>query len=346
VDLVSGPSRRALRVGPDDAGKRLDIFIATSLPEFSRSRVQTLIRAGNVHVDGRAPRTGERTRAGSVVELEVPALVASGLRPEDIPLRVVYEDDALIVIDKPAGMVVHPGAGSSRGTLVHALLHHCRELSGIGGELRPGIVHRIDRGTSGLLVAAKSERAHRGLASQFKAHSVDREYVAIAWGRFREPEGRIDRPVGRHPTDRKRMSVASRRGRPAATGYRVEREIGPFSLLRLRLETGGPTRSGSTSPPRGTPSRATRRMGGSPRPEGSEGRPRASWPGPSGPWGGPRCSRRSWASSTPSGGDDSGSSPPCRRTWPPSWSGSSGARRAHRVKFRDGFPIRQELQKA
>jgi 23S rRNA pseudouridine1911/1915/1917 synthase len=238
VDLVSGPARHALRVGPDDAGKRLDIFIATSLPEFSRSRVQALIRGGHVRVDGRVPRTGERTRAGSAIALEVPAPAVPSLRPEDIPLRVVYEDDDLIVIDKPSGMVVHPGAGRSTGTLVHALLHHCRHLPGIGGELRPGIVHRIDKGTSGLLVAAKSEGAHRGLSSQFKAHTVDREYVAIAWGRFREPEGRFDRPVGRHPTDRKRMSVASRAGRHAATRYRVEREIGPFSLLRLSLETG------------------------------------------------------------------------------------------------------------
>ena len=238
MDLVSGPDRRALRVGPRDAGKRLDIFIAESLPEFSRSRVQVLIRAGQVQVDGRTPRSGERTRAGSVIDLEVPAPVVSSVRPEAIPLHVVYEDDDLIVIDKPAGMVVHPGAGRSRGTLVNALLHHCRDLSGIGGQLRPGIVHRLDKGTSGLMVAAKSDRAHRGLASQFKAHSVDREYVALAWGRFRAPEGRIDQPVGRHPTERKRMSVASRRGRSAVTRYRVDREVGPWSLLRVRPETG------------------------------------------------------------------------------------------------------------
>ncbi len=238
MDLVSGPARHTLRVGPDDAGKRLDIFLATSLPSLSRSRVQSLIRAGDVRVDGRAPRSGERTRTGSVIEVEIPAPVVSRVRPEAIPLDVVYEDDDLIVIDKPAGMVVHPGAGRSGGTLVHALLHHCRDLSGIGGELRPGIVHRIDKGTSGLLVVAKTDRAHRGLAAQFKAHSVDREYLAIAWGRFREPEGRIDRPVGRHPTDRKRMSVGSRTGRPAVTRYRVERELGPLTLLRLSLETG------------------------------------------------------------------------------------------------------------
>ena len=235
---MSGSSRHVLRVGPEDAGKRLDPFVSKSLPDLSRSRVQALIREGRVRMDGRRPRVGERTRAGNLIEIEIPPPAVASARPEAIPLRVVYEDDDLIVVDKPAGMVVHPAAGQAGGTLVNALLHHCRNLSGIGGELRPGIVHRIDRGTSGLLVAAKSDAAHRGLAAQFKAHSVDREYVALAWGRFREPEGRIDRPVGRHPVDRKRMSVASRRGRAAATRYRVERELGPFSLLRLSLETG------------------------------------------------------------------------------------------------------------
>jgi 23S rRNA pseudouridine1911/1915/1917 synthase len=234
VDLVSGPSRHGLRVGSGDAGKRLDIFLATSLPELSRSRVQALIRAGLVRVDGRAPRTGERTRAGSLVELEVPAPVAplsAGGHLLQVATRTAIHRGGQARGDGGASGAGRPGDWSRPA-------HHCRELSGIGGELRPGIVHRIDKGTSGLLVAAKSEQAHRGLAAQFKAHSVDREYVAIAWGRFREPEGRIDRPVGRHPTDRRRMSVASRRGRQAVTRYRVEREIGPFSLLRLRLETG------------------------------------------------------------------------------------------------------------
>jgi 23S rRNA pseudouridine1911/1915/1917 synthase len=235
---VTEPGRHALRTGSDAAGQRLDIFLARALPDTSRSRVQQLIREGRVSVDGRASRTGERVKAGSLIEVEVPEPAAVSIRPEAIPLVVVHEDADLIVVDKPAGMVVHPGAGRSGGTLVNALLHHCPALSGIGGEARPGIVHRIDKGTSGLLVAAKTDRAHRALAAQFAAHSIEREYLALVWGRYRDPEGTIDRPVGRHPTDRKRMSVSSRRGRSAVTHYRVERELGPLTLLRLRLETG------------------------------------------------------------------------------------------------------------
>jgi 23S rRNA pseudouridine1911/1915/1917 synthase len=177
-------------------------------------------------------------KADSLIELEIPPPVFTDMVAEDLPLSVVFEDASLIVIDKPAGMVVHPSAGHPRGTLVNALLHHCADLSGIGGALRPGIVHRMDKGTSGLLVVAKSDAAHHALAAQFKAHSVDREYLAVVWGRFKSETGRFDWPVGRHPRDRKRMSVSSRRGKDALTLFRVEREIGSFTLLRLRLGTG------------------------------------------------------------------------------------------------------------
>ncbi len=236
---MSGAERHTLEVGLEDAGRRIDVHLARALPALSRSRIQRLIREGRVRVDGRAARAGERTRAGSRIEIEVPEALPADLVPEDIPLAVVYEDPSVIVVDKPVGMVVHPAAGNARGTLVHALLHHCRTLSGVGGVQRPGIVHRIDKGTSGLLVIAKDDRAHRSLAAQFKAHTVDREYLALVVGHFKKsPAGRFDQPVGRHPKDRKRMSVTSRRGRPALTRYRVEREIGAFTLLRLSLGTG------------------------------------------------------------------------------------------------------------
>lgn len=231
-------SRSVLSVTPGGAGRRLDVFIAESVPELTRSRVQRLIREGRVRVDGRAPRAGETTRAGSVVEMEIPPPAPLRADAEDLPLKVVHEDSFLIVVDKAAGMVVHPAAGHARGTLVNALLHHCRDLSGIGGVQRPGIVHRMDKGTSGLIVVAKNDRAHARLAAQFKDHTIDREYLAIVWGRLKEPKGRFDRPVGRHPRDRKRMSVASHRGKSALTLYRVEKEASGMTRVRLRLGTG------------------------------------------------------------------------------------------------------------
>jgi len=235
---VTEPGARLLRVEPPDADQRLDVFLAAALPDLSRSRVQRLIREGRILVDGQRPRPSDPTRAGSAIAITLPRPAPAEALPEDIPLAVVYEDASLIVVDKPAGMVVHPSAGHARGTLVNALLHHCRDLSGIGGVMRPGIVHRMDKGTSGLIIAAKNDRAHASLAAQFKAHTVDREYLAIVWGRFREAGGRYEKPVGRHPRDRKRMSVASRRGKEATTLYRVEREAAGMSLVRLKLLTG------------------------------------------------------------------------------------------------------------
>ncbi len=231
------PGEKLIRVRPSDADQRLDVFLAAAVPDLSRSRVQRLIREGKIRVDGKAPRPSDSTRAGSVVEVELPPPAPSSALPEDIPLSVVFEDASLIVVDKPAGLVVHPAVGHAGGTLVNALLHHCRDLSGIGGVLRPGIVHRMDKGTSGLLVAAKNDRAHVSLAGQFKEHTVDREYLAIVWGRLREQSGRYDQPVGRHPRDRKRMSVTSRRGKEASTLYRVESEAAGMTLLRLKLLT-------------------------------------------------------------------------------------------------------------
>jgi 23S rRNA pseudouridine1911/1915/1917 synthase len=222
------------------AGLRLDRALAERLPELSRAQVQRLIASGDVRLDEKAAKSSHRLKLGEQVSGAVPPAVPSdSVEPEPIPLSVVYEDDDMIVVDKPAGLVVHPGAGHRGGTLVNALLHHCGDsLSGIGGVLRPGIVHRLDKGTSGLLMAAKNDIAHRSLAAQLKAHTVDREYRALVRGAPGADAGMIDAPIGRHPSDRKKFSTRARSGRRAVTHWQVERRLGPLTLLRVRLETG------------------------------------------------------------------------------------------------------------
>ena len=222
------------------AGSRLDRALALWLPELSRARLQRMVDAGDVEVAGQRAKPAYRLRTGEVVTGSVPEPVpADHLEPEAIELAVSFEDDDVIVIDKPPGLVVHPGAGHRSGTLVHALLHHCGDsLSGIGGVLRPGIVHRLDKGTSGLLVAAKHDQAHQHLAAQFKAHSIDREYLALVRGSPGEDRGSIDAPIGRSHSDRKKFSTRTRSGRHAITHWSVERRMGPMTLLRVRLETG------------------------------------------------------------------------------------------------------------
>jgi 23S rRNA pseudouridine1911/1915/1917 synthase len=203
-----------------------------------------LIAQGTITVEGASVKPAYRLRSGEAVEGEIPEPEPTVLEPEPIPLRIIYEDEALLVVDKPAGLVVHPAPGHSSGTLVHALLHHCRDLSGIGGVRRPGIVHRLDRGTSGLLVAAKNDRAHRHLSAQFRSHSVEREYLALVRGSPRRERGVIDQPLARHPGDRKRFTANRRltergaRARPAVTHWSVEERLGDVTLLRVRLETG------------------------------------------------------------------------------------------------------------
>ncbi len=236
------------RAGEADGGARLDAFLARSAADLSRARVKALIEGGLAAINGRpATDPSRRLRPGDEVGLSVPPPVAAEPAPEPIPLAVVYEDADLVVVDKPAGLVVHPGAGHSGGTLVNALLHHCGgTLSGIGGVERPGIVHRLDKDTSGLLVAAKSERAHRGLAAQFADHGrtgpLERVYDALAWGVPSPRTGRIDAPIGRHPRDRQRFAVLRAGGRSAVTHYRVEASLPPaealVARLSLRLETG------------------------------------------------------------------------------------------------------------
>jgi len=217
---------------------RLDLFISRQLEGETRAAVQRLIEAGNVLVDGRPSRASLKLKGGEQVTVEIPAPSEATPKPESIPLEVLYEDHDLIVVNKPAGMVVHPGPGNSSGTLVNALLAHCSDLSGIGGELRPGIVHRLDKGTSGVLVAAKNDRAHQGLSAQFHVHSVKRIYLALVFGNPPEDGGKIEGIIGRHPTERLRQSLKARHGKHSVTRWRVKERYGRITLVELRLETG------------------------------------------------------------------------------------------------------------
>jgi 23S rRNA pseudouridine1911/1915/1917 synthase len=225
-------------VPAESAGQRLDAFLVEKLPEFSRAALQRLVDEGNVQLDGVKPRSSSKVRGGEQINLLVPPPAPAVPLAEDIPLTILYEDHDLIVIDKPAGMTVHPGAGTDSGTLVNALLGHCTDLSGIGGEIRPGIVHRLDKGTSGVLVAAKNDSAHHGLAEQFARHSIKRLYWALIYGSPANDTGKISCSIGRHPTDRLRMSGKARNGKDATTNWRVLERFGAASLVQLRLETG------------------------------------------------------------------------------------------------------------
>jgi 23S rRNA pseudouridine1911/1915/1917 synthase len=208
------------------------------VPDLSRARLQHLIDDGAVTVDGAPGRAAGKVRPGQQVVLEIPAPAAAAPAAEDIPLRVVFEDAHLLVIDKPAGLVVHPGAGTRSGTVVNALLHQVKDLSGIGGVLRPGIVHRLDRGTSGLLLVAKDDAAHRALSEQFAGRTVEKEYVAIVLGHPARREGTIEAPIGRDPVHRQRMSVRAPRGRAARSTYVVAETLDGAALLRVRIHTG------------------------------------------------------------------------------------------------------------
>jgi 23S rRNA pseudouridine1911/1915/1917 synthase len=219
---------------------RLDHFLADELPELSRSQIKKLIADGHVQVDGRVTKAGEKLKGGERLRVVEPAPQAAAPVAEAIELEVLYEDSHLIVINKPAGLVVHPAAGHASGTLVNALLHHCTDLSGIGGELRPGIVHRLDKETSGVMVATKDDATHQDLSRQFKEHSITRRYLALVHGMVQNNQGVIDRPIGRHPTDRKKMSSRSGRGRRAVTRWQVLKRFDRdrLTLLELTLETG------------------------------------------------------------------------------------------------------------
>lgn len=232
-----------MTAGPEAAGERADRFLAGAIGSVSRSRVKALIAEGQVRRDGaRLTDPSEAVRPGSRYAVSLPAPVPATPRPQAMDLAILFEDHDLIVLDKPAGLVVHPAPGNQDGTLVNALLAHAGEdLPGIGGEKRPGIVHRLDKDTSGLMVVAKTERAHRSLSEAFASREdIEREYLALAWGLPEPPRGEIEGAIGRHPTDRKRMAVVARGGKPALTRYAVERAWGgtACSLLRCRLATG------------------------------------------------------------------------------------------------------------
>ncbi|WBV42116.1 RluA family pseudouridine synthase [Pseudoroseomonas cervicalis] len=230
-----------LTARPADAGNRLDRFLAAAIGTLSRSRVKALIEAGHVTRDGqKATDPSESLRPGATYVLAPPAAQPATPQAQDIPLTILFEDRHLIVLDKPAGLVVHPAPGNQDGTLVNALLAHAgEELTGIGGEKRPGIVHRLDKDTSGVMVVAKSEVAHTALSAAFASRDLERAYLALAWGVPAPASGEVDAPVGRHPTDRKRMAVVARNGKHALTRYATERAWGTScALLRCRLATG------------------------------------------------------------------------------------------------------------
>ncbi|WP_298482463.1 RluA family pseudouridine synthase [uncultured Ruminococcus sp.] len=234
------PEKMTLQIPPEMAGERLDKWLAAQESvSLTRSLLQSRMEQGHITVNGKPVPKNYRQRSGDVVEIVLPEPEPLSLEPENIPLDIVYEDDDVLVVNKPKGMVVHPAPGHATGTLVHALLYHCGDrLSGINGVIRPGIVHRIDRFTSGLLMVAKNDIAHQALSEQIQAHTFTREYQAVAMGHFREPAGTISAPIGRHPVDRKKMCVTEKNSKPAVTHYEVLTEYQRATHLRLRLETG------------------------------------------------------------------------------------------------------------
>ena len=230
---------RTLQVNPEDTGTRLDAWLAGQLPDVTRSAAARLCEEGRVTAAGKPLAKNYRLGGGEAVSVTLPDPEPVDVAPQDIPLDVVYEDSDVIVVNKPKGLVVHPAPGHPDGTLVNALLHHCGDsLSGIGGELRPGIVHRIDKDTSGLIIAAKNDAAHAALAAQLKDHSLARTYVCLVCGRIRDDVGTIDAPIGRHPTDRKKMAVTQKNSRSAVTHWRVLERFAAYTLVECRLETG------------------------------------------------------------------------------------------------------------
>lgn len=225
-------------VPSESTGARLDVFLVSVLAGQSRSNIQRLIKDGRVRVDGREAKPNLPVKAGQAIAVEIPEPVDAAPLAEALPLPIVYQDQDLIVVDKPAGMVVHPAAGHAGGTLVNALLHHVDDLSGIGGERRPGIVHRLDRGTSGLMVVAKHDAAHEHLSRQFRDREVEKEYVALVWGEVQAGR-RIDAPIGRDPVNRKKMSARARRSREAVTRIVRARKLGPaLTLVHVAIQTG------------------------------------------------------------------------------------------------------------
>ena len=230
-----------LTVSQEGEGERLDSYLASRVPDVSRVAFRRLIEDGCVTVNGSPSRPSHKVKAGELIQYAIPPPKPTRLQPEELALDVVYEDEDLIVVNKPKGMVVHPAPGTARGTLVNALLAHCKGLSAVGGVERPGIVHRLDKDTSGLMVVAKNDTAHHALQKQIQARTAERKYLALVWGNPRFEEAVVDAPIGRHPVDRKKMAVVespTRRSRVAMTDFRVLERFGSFALIEARLQTG------------------------------------------------------------------------------------------------------------
>lgn len=222
-----------------DGNLRIDKFLADKLTDVTRSHIQKLIESGDVTVNREKVKPNRKLKPGDFVNVIIPEAQTADILPQDIPLDIIYEDDHLLVVNKPQNMVVHPAAGNYTGTLVNALMHHCgSSLSGINGVIRPGIVHRIDKDTSGLLLVAKDDFTHNGLAAQIKDHSLTRKYIAIVHGKFRNDEGTVDAPLGRHRTDRKKMCVTDKNSKNAVTHYKVLKRFSEYTFLECKLETG------------------------------------------------------------------------------------------------------------
>lgn len=228
----------ALCVKPSDEGKRLDVFVASQLSNHTRSFIAGLISHRHLSVNGQPKKPGYRVKSGDTISGVIPPPVPIELKAEPIALNILYEDDAIVVVNKQPGLVVHPAPGHDGGTLVNGLLYHCTDLGGIGGELRPGIVHRLDKDTSGTLVVAKNDHAHAYLSRQFKNRQVQKEYLALVHGTLASSSGTVKLPIGRHPVDRKRMSTVSSRGRKAHTQWTIKDQFQWFTLLTVMLETG------------------------------------------------------------------------------------------------------------
>lgn len=223
----------------EQEGERLDKFLSTIYPDFSRAFFQKLIKNQKVWVNDQNQKASFPVHTDDLVKIEIPDAVETTIVPEDIPLDILYEDQDLLIVNKPKGMVVHPSAGHYTGTLVNAIMYHCKDsLSGINGEIRPGIVHRIDMDTTGSLIICKNDEAHVDIAQQIKEHSVNRIYVGIVCGNVKEDEGTIEGPIGRHPVERKKMAINEKNGKPAVTHYKVLERFGNYTYMQFKLETG------------------------------------------------------------------------------------------------------------
>ena len=231
--------KKNFKVACEQANVRVDKYLSEQLPDVSRSYLQKILKDGQVLANGKPVKANYKVSQGDEIELEIPEAVEPEIEPEDLPLDILYEDADVILINKPKGMVVHPSAGHYSGTLVNGLMYHCKDdLSGINGVLRPGIVHRIDMDTTGVIIACKNDRAHNVIAEQLKEHSITRRYRAIVCGNIKEEEGTVDAPIGRHPTDRKKMAIVQKNGKEAVTHYRVLERFGNYTYIECQLETG------------------------------------------------------------------------------------------------------------